>query len=193
MKDYRLTLKVRNNRILKAIDDVGGAPGKMWCDANGLRYSSVNDLINMTVSPLYKSGELSKDANALCGVLGKLPEDLWSNEQIYPLEKNFSEMEMDYEQVVALLPENDRYYLLDDSVIYEKQQSEIISVVLESLRPQEKKVVDMVYMEGMTLTATAKELGVSVSRVSQILKRALRMLRRTECASQLYPLFNHPR
>ena len=91
-KDYRLTVKVRNNRILKAIEAVGGTPGGKWCAANGLNYVSVNELINLTSSPLNKvDGTLTLNASLLCDVLGKLPEDLWSNEQLYPLVKNFSE------------------------------------------------------------------------------------------------------
>ncbi len=96
MKDYRITVKVRNNRILKAIEECGGTPGQKWCEANGLSYSSLNYFINMAKSPLRDDGTIRSSASQLCDVVGKLPEELWSNEQLYPLEKNFSEMEMDY-------------------------------------------------------------------------------------------------
>lgn len=74
MKDYRITVKVRNNRILKAIEAVGGTPGNKWCEANGLGYGLVNDLINLTASPIGEYGDLRPTAARLCEVLGVLPD-----------------------------------------------------------------------------------------------------------------------
>ena len=51
MKDYRITVKVRNNRMLNAIADAGGTPGQKWCAGKGLSYARWNSLINMTSSP----------------------------------------------------------------------------------------------------------------------------------------------
>ena len=90
MSDYRVTVKVRNNRILKAMKEIGAEPGQKWCEANGLVYTQINNLINMTESPLLKTGALSTSAERLCDVLGKLAEELWTNDQIRPLEKNFT-------------------------------------------------------------------------------------------------------
>ena len=86
----------------------------------------MNDLINMTSSPLSSDGSLFHDAARLCEVLGKPPEDLWSNEQLYPLEKNFSEMEMDYSRVIALLPPEKQSYLQDFSKPEQEQTKALV-------------------------------------------------------------------
>lgn len=177
MKDYRLTIKVRNNRLLKAIEAVGGTPGGKWCAANGLGYTRVNDLINMTSSPLTAEGELHQDAAKLCEVLGKLPEDLWSNEQLYPLEKNFSDMEMDHAQVVALLPQEQQSYLPDFSEFEQAQTKALVSKAISTLTPREQEVLRMRFEDDLTLEECATRIDVTRERARQIEAKALRKMR----------------
>ena len=177
MKDYRLTIKVRNNRLLKAIEDAGGTPGGKWCAANGLCYERVNNLVNMKSSPLTSNGELHRDAARLCEVLGKLPEELWSNEQLYPLERNFSELEMDYAQVVALLPQEQQSYLPDFSEFEQEQTKSLLSKVVSTLTPSEQNVIRLRFEEDLTLDECARKLGVGRGRVRQIEQKSLRKMR----------------
>lgn len=177
MKDYRLTIKVRNNRLLKAIEAAGGTPGGKWCEENGLSYARVNDLVNMTASPMRVNGMLRPEAARLCEILGKIPEDLWSNEQLHPLERNFSEMEMDHAQVVALLPPEQQSYLQDFSGIENEQTTALVDRALSTLRSADRDVIRMRFHEGMTLDECGKRLGVTTERVRQIEMRALRCLR----------------
>lgn len=177
MKDYRLTIKVRNNRILKAIEAVGGTPGGKWCAENGLCYARVNNLVNMTSSPLMANGELHRDAAILCDVLGKLPEDLWSNEQLYPLEKNFSEMEMDHAQVVALLPQEQQSYLPDFSEFEQAQTKALLSSAVSTLTPREQEIIRMRFEENLTYDECANQLNVTRERIRQVEGKALSKLR----------------
>jgi RNA polymerase sigma factor (sigma-70 family) len=177
MKDYRLTIKVRNNRLLKAIEGAGGTPGKKWCDANGLSYVKVNSLINMTSSPLTANGDLFPDAAKLCDVLGKLPEDLWSNEQLYPLERNFSEMDMSHEQVVALLPQEQQQYLPDFSELENAQTKSLVSAALSTLTDREREVIRMRFEEDLTYEECAKQFDLTRGRICQIEAKAMRKLR----------------
>lgn len=180
MKDYRLTIKVRNNRILKAIEEAGGTPGKKWCDSVGLTYGCVNDLINMTSGPLGPNGEIRDVALKLCDVLGKLPQDLWSNEQLYPLEKNFSEMNMDHEQVMAMLPQEDRSYVLDSSGLEQRQTRKLLDQALETLTAKQRAVLRMKYEDDRSLDEIGEVLSVSRERVRQIEASAIRKLKSPE-------------
>ena len=177
MKDYRITVKVRNNRLLKAIEDAGGSPGNKWCEANGLGYARVNSLINMTSSPLTAEGDLFPDAARLCEILGKLPEDLWSNEQLYPLERNFSEMEMDHAQVVAMLPAEQQFYLPDFSGIEQAQTKALVTQALSTLTSREQEVIGMRFEDDLTYEECARRLDVTRERIRQIEAKAMRKLR----------------
>ncbi len=185
MKDYRVTVKIRNNRLLKAIESVGGSPGAKWCESNGLGYAKVNDLINMTSSPLQKDGELFRDAERLCEVLNKLPEDLWSNAQLYPLEKNFSEIALDYAQVVALLPPDEQVCLPDFSGIENQERTKLVDEALATLTEREEKVLRMRFHEEMTLDDVGKALGVTRERVRVVEHKAMQKLRHPSRASKL--------
>lgn len=177
MKDYRISVKVRNNRLLKAIEEAGGKPGNKWCDKNGLTYKMVNDLINMTISPLLETGELSKTASMLCDVLGKIPDELWSAEQLRPLEKNFSELEMDYQQVVAMLPSDEQSYLPDFYKLENEQTRSLIESALATLTVKERAVMRLRFEDDLTLEECGEMLGVTRERVRQIEIKALRKLR----------------
>lgn len=177
MKDYRFTVKVRNNRLLRAIEAAGGNPGPKWCEANGLGYSGVNHLVNMTSGPLTAQGQLTVTAARLCDVLGKLPDELWSNEQIYPVEKNFSELEMDYSQVCALLPKEEQSYLPDYSALDAAKTKAVVERVLDSLTNREGFVMRMLYQKELTHDEVGEQLGVTGLRVRQIEAKALRKLK----------------
>lgn len=191
MKDYRLTVKVRNNRILEAIEAVGGTPGGKWCGANGLSYTQINDLINMTISPLAANGSLSESADRLCEVLGKLPDELWSSDQIRPLERNFSEMGMDYAQIVAFLPGAETSYLPDFSGIENEQREKAINCAIESLSSAERDVIRLRFFEGMTLDAASAVRGVTRMRIRQIESKALQKLRHPSRSKLLVDFVNN--
>lgn len=174
MKDYRITVKVRNNRILKAIEAVGGRAGGKWCEENGLNYIAVNDFIAMKRSPLLRSGELQKDAARLCEVLNCLPEDLWSNEQLYPLETNISELEMSHEQVTALMHQGESVYQLDDT---SHERDEHVALAISKLTDREQEVIRMRFEDDMSVMEISEKLNISWQRVSQLLARVLRKLR----------------
>lgn len=174
---YRVTVKVRNNRILKAIESVGGQPGAKWCRSVGLCYAAINDLINMTLSPIADDGSLRKQAAALCEVTGFLPDELWSAEQVRPLERNFSELEMSYEQVMSTLADHETGYIPDLDGF---ELPDAVKASLSELTPQQRRVVELRYGIGgdeMTLAEVGSELGLSRERVRQIESKAMRTLR----------------
>lgn len=184
MKDYRITVKVRNNRILKAIEASGGTPGGKWCAEHGLSYAKVNDFISMKASPLLASGELQKDAIRLCEVLNCLPEDLWGNDQLYPLETNVSEIEMDGEQVAALMNGGQTSYLMDNTA-EQAQLYEHVEQVLSTLSDREQQVLNMRFRDDLTAIEAGKILGISTSKVHQVEANALRKLRHPNKSSIL--------
>ncbi len=177
MKDYRVTVKVRNNRILKAIEALGGTPGQKWCVANGLTYNTVNDFINMVRGPLTPSGALKESAQELCDVLNKLPEDLWSNDQLYPLERHMSDVELDRKEMTEFLPMAEQSYLPDFSDFEQRQVRSLLDKAIDTLSERHAKILRLRFYDEITLDDAAKVLSVSRERARQIEEKALRLLR----------------
>jgi predicted DNA-binding protein (UPF0251 family) len=148
----------------------------------------VNELINLSSAPIKGDGTLTLTASRLCDVLGKLPDELWSHEQLYPLERNFSEMEMDYGQVCAMLPCSEQSYLPDFSEIEEAETTKLVDEALGSLTSREAKVLRMRFYDDMTLEAIGKQFGVQQERIRQIEAKALRKLRQPRLAAPLSEL-----
>lgn len=186
IKDYRISIKIRNNRILKAIEEAGGSPGQKWCEKNGISYHILNRFIKMSESPLISDGSLSKGASRLCDVLGKLPEELWSNEQLYPLERNFSEIEMDYGQLISLLPMDQQYYLPDFSGIEQEHTKRLLDEVMENtLKPRERQILEMRFVRELTHEQCGEAFDISKDRIRQIECKALRKLRKSNMLGML--------
>lgn len=178
MNDYRVAIKVRNNRILKAIEAVGGTPGQIWCEANGVSYTGVNNLINMTSSPATTTGALTPTARKLCDVLDKLPEDLWSDDQIRPLERNFTSLEMSREQVMSLMAPEDTGYLTDfEGLIDRERLGVVMERAISTLDERKQRILRARFFENKTLEKIGEEFGISKEYARAIEARALRELR----------------
>jgi RNA polymerase sigma factor (sigma-70 family) len=176
VNDYRVKIKVRNNRILKAMEEINAEPGQKWCEANSISYTVFNNLINMTASPLDgKTKELSLTASKLCEVLFKSADDLWSNEQLRPLERNFTELEMSAEQVSGLLANQEEAIYIQD---FDAQNfKDVLKNQMDYLHPRERKVLQLRYFNELTLEEIGTAMDIGKERVRQIEEKALRKLR----------------
>ena len=182
MTDYRIGVKVRNNRILKAIEAQGGLFGGKWCAANGLSYAMMVRLVALKESPYKESNrELTKTASGLCDVLFMSPDELWSEQQTFALEKNFTELEMSEAQVAALINKADNefnYLSAPEAFLAQKNMAEGIIKSLTFLTKREQQVIQMRYYDGNTFREVGKELGVCGNRAMQIEAKALRRIRK---------------
>ena len=186
INEYRVTVKVRNNLLLRAIEAAGGSPGQKWCRQVGLTYSTVNQLINMTESPVTTKGELTKTAVRLCEVTGCLPEELWSSDQVRPLEKNFTELEITGPQLEQLMSAGPLHLEAD---LDRFELPLITDRLLEKLTEREEAVLRLRFGIGCSDDHTYEEVGkaldLSLERVRQIEKKAFRKIRSHNLADDL--------
>lgn len=186
MKDYRVTVKVRNNRILRKIESLfPNLSIPKFCEQTNVSYSSLHKLINLLDSPILRTGELSACAQSLCDALRCIPDDLWSQEQLYPLEKNFSDIEMNYEQILAITGSNE---LLEEDCFAEienKESENLFKTALTCLTAREERVVRMRFYESLTLDQIGNELGICRERIREIEAKALRKMRHPNISSKL--------
>lgn len=174
-KDYRINIKVRNNRLIEAIEESGGQLGAKWCKANNLCYTRVNDLIRLKDSPLQKNQiDLTKTAYRLCEILNKSPNELWSDEQISPLQMNDVSVKLTGDSMKQLVSYTETR---PDSLLALTEIKERVQEVMEGLTAREQKLLRMRYYDNMTLAESAKEFNVSTERVRQMEAKTFRKLR----------------
>ena len=180
MTDYRVQIKVRNARLLRAIERAGHQPGQIFAREVGISYTvHLLPYLNLKRTPFDENGDLRPCAEMLCVFLNRLPDELWSEEQRYPLLTNAAEIELSAASVHELLasPSDCADPL---SLLEKKQAAQAVDALLDTLTPREAEVLRLrhgIDGEPMNLEEMAKAKGCSRERIRQIEAKALRKLR----------------
>ena len=180
MTDYRVQIKVRNARLLRAIEKAGHQPGQIFAREVGISYTGhLLPYLNLKRTPFDENGDLRPCAEMLCVFLNRLPDELWSEEQRYLLVTNAAEIELSAASVHELLasPSDCADPL---SLLEKKQAAQAVDALLDTLTPREAEVLRLrhgIDGEPMNLEEMAKAKGCSRERIRQIEAKALRKLR----------------
>jgi RNA polymerase primary sigma factor len=183
--EYRIKVSVRNNLLLRAIEDTGCASIKQFCVDNALTKESVYKLIRFETRPLNVTGEFSPAAQQLMEILGAAPSDLWTPEQLelqltkYSVERIVGQAELN-----AALGMNQGELIsfeTPEDTVYAKDKQRVINEMLDSLPPRERKVLELrMGLNGadpQTLDEIAGMFDIHRERVRQIEQRALKKLK----------------
>lgn len=190
MGEYRVDIKVRNNLILKKINEAGYETVGEFCRLNNIvnRNTAIGELVNMKKSPLKENGEFCSDVEKLCVLLNCLPEDLFTNAQLHMALKTNKVTKIIEEQYVQQYLENNEPKLLENEVL-STQRSKILDESLKTLTPREEKIVRANFAldggEPMNYKDIGKLFGISGERVRGILAIALRKLRHPSRSEKL--------
>ena len=182
MSDYRVTVKVQNNNILKIIEDMGYQSLFAFSNKTGYGYSTLCKLINMKEAPLGRDGKMRHAVYQLADTLGCLPEQLFSATQMETaLESNKRTFEVEEAEMRFMLDSRSNIKSLEDSVM-DSQRDKALTNALDTLTPREKQIIELRFGvsesgESHSLDEVAKKFGVTRTRVSQIEVKALRKLR----------------
>lgn len=182
MKEYRVKVTVRNNLILKAIEETGAKSVAEFCRNNGLSNVCVGHLVAMRVKPILDSGEFSNLAKELMEVLGCCPTDLWTSEQLnLRLGKNSHEVFMNQQMLQAAIcgEATPLQIELPDESLNKTEVSSLVNNLLEKhLTKRQQQVIKMRHYNDKDCSDVARSLTLSPSRIMQIESKAMRELRR---------------
>jgi RNA polymerase sigma factor (sigma-70 family) len=183
--EYRIKVSVRNNLILKAIEDQGHESIKHFCEVYDLKAVDVRNVINFTKRPMQPNGEFCTTANKLMEALGAAPTDLWTVEQLeLGLTRNSVQRVVGQKALDSLLGMDNGEMISiespDESVLNKEKNLAVLDVV-SSLTSREQKVLQLRFglygEEEHTLEETGNIIDVTPERVRQIEAKALRKLR----------------
>lgn len=184
-KDYRVTVRVRNNNILKLIEGKG-VSGTEVAKEIGMAYSTLSRYIQLRESPITAQGTVKQSAQRLCDYFGMMVEEVWSLEQLTPIECNIKEVEFSYQELTRL--ENISNPILS---LANDQLKEQMDVSLDKLDPREAMVLRF-GLEGdvHTTKEIGDMLGITSTRIGQIEAKALRKLRHPSRSGVLLTFLN---
>lgn len=182
-KDYRIEVKVRNNWLLKKIEDAGYENVSQFCKAHKLDPSRVGVFINLKLAPINENGKWNYTFKKIADALRCLPEDICPPQHLRnALKKNKASFDAGIEEVAGFLTgaqEDTRPAL--DRILSEEAENTLYEC-MSRLTPREERVIRARF--GMTpdgrertLEETAKELNVTRERVRKIEAQALLRMR----------------
>ena len=186
-EDYRVTVKVRNNRLLEAIEASGHACGLKFAKLAGVSYQSLWQLVAMTLSPQTPSGEWRAPVLKLADFLGVLPDEIFTDSHLIALADNKAEFKMDAAEI-ELLTGAREVPALEEKVQAEELRGKMREA-LATLPGRTRQILEARFglngAEPKMLKELAKEWGLSVDRVRQIEAKGLQFLRNPKRSHEL--------
>ncbi len=183
MSDYRVSVKVQNNNILKMIERAGYKSVGEFCRLNNKPNwaSSIGEFVNIKRAPLSPKGEFYPIIFEMCEILNCSPEDLFNETQLQAaIESNKRTLEVNEAEMKFMMSSAKQEVLLEDELHMDRLPA-TIDKVLDTLMGREKTIIEMRFgLKGerpLTLSETASQLKVTPERIRQIELKCLRKLR----------------
>ena len=173
MKDYRVCFKVKNNYLLKKMEDNGIYTASELARQAEVSPTEVCNFINLKRSMCTIGGEAREAVKRISEVLNCLPEDLFPKQHHYlGLEHNTAQVEIDFQEVQQLFaPETNPETLLIGNENFIELQS-----IMERVLPTRTVKIINKRLEGNSCREIGEMYGISFTRVQQLESKGLRKL-----------------
>lgn len=169
-KSYRVSVKVQNANLLRAIERAGYACGPKFAELAGVGYNALLALANMTARPVGRNGDLTATAEKLCCFLNRPAFELFDRDQMqYALETNSGEIDADIEELRAI-----------SNGLSTMAKQKAIARAMGGLTERESEVLRLRFgfdCGAHTGLEVAAIFGVTAARIHDIEKHAIRKLR----------------
>ena len=177
MKDYRVKITIRNERILSVMESMGFPSVRNLCEVNKLDYNRIVNIISGKIRPLNEKGELipvvikleEKEMIKLANPIRNQEQKLIETEVKHKLEKAINGLRPMEKAVIKLR------YGINDSEHTLEQIALIFNLSRERIRQIEKKALSRLrHPTNSTeiLLAGANEIYPQVNITEDNLKRA---------------------
>lgn len=185
MNDFRLDIKIKNNRLVSAIEKNYSSVAA-FCKQHDLCQSTTNDLCNLKIKPtsMRRTGQdqntlyWKKAALEVAVALGLLPEEIWPEHmQEMTLRSNVAHAYVSSEYISNMISKD--YRCSPMTLIANTEQNEQIFAMLDTLTEVEKQIVIGSFgFDGTqkTFIQLGEELGLSSARVNQLKNKAIRKM-----------------
>ena len=177
IKDYRLKITIRNNRILSKIESLGYVSVRKFCKQFDLEYQRTTEIINGKIKPLNDKGTVRKICDQLLSILGLELSDAFTDRQLQGFNKTGFIFKLKEKEMLELVDpvQNQEIKIIENDV-----QKKIAEAMNKRLTPKQKEILSLKYgFNGHvehTLDEIGKMFGVSKARVGQIILKSERLL-----------------
>lgn len=191
-KDYRIEVRVRNNWLLKKIEDEGYESIADFARKSKINQAHVSSFVTFREPPKNSKGQWTITFLKIAEALRCLPEDICPPQHHDKgLKKNKAVFEADVGEVAGYLTGNeDTARPAIDHIIEEERGRVITEVMSQRLTPREERILRLRFgltEDGKeeTLREVAERFDLSVDRIRQIEAKACSKLRHPTWSKKL--------
>lgn len=180
--DYRVEVKVKNNNILRKIEEAGYKTVGEFCRLNNRPswQSRIGDYVNLKATPINASGDFFPHIYEMSNILNCSPEDLFTETQLQTaMETNKRTVEVNEAEMRFMIENTPSPLLLEDQIHAERLPDKI-ETLLKKLTLREEKVIRLRFGidgEPQTLQQIGETFNVTGARIREIEAKALRKMR----------------
>jgi RNA polymerase sigma factor (sigma-70 family) len=186
MKDYRIKITIRNDRLLSAIEDKGVPSVNQFCKLYKLDYMNVCRIISGKLKPLNDKGFPIKLVEKILDILDISIEDAFTERQLKGFNKSSYQISISEKDVKQLINPVKNH---EERIIEQDVKLKIIQAFSKRLTPREEKILRLKYGFDGNREHTQEELSklfnVSNTRVGQIIARAERKLKHPSVSNDI--------
>ena len=186
MKDYRIKITVRNDRILSKIESLGHSSVTNFCNTMNLPFTQICDFIR-GLSPINKKGEIRENVKKLMEALGCSIDELFTEKQLKGFKShNKFETKVDEEDLMKIKQDVKPLEL----GMMEQDVTKVLNKIFHKfLTPREERVIRMRFGIGTWSDSTLEEVGlqfeVTQARIHLIEQKAMNKLSSPEVINEL--------
>jgi len=194
-KDYRIEIKVKNNRLLTKMEEAGYPSVTKFAEKIGMNCTIIYRIVNMKSAALDEEGYYRPEALRIAKFLNCTPQDIYPPAQMRGIMKenkaqitaNANEVDSLTSSLRTLAFSPERKMILEDA-------KQVLKSVMMTLTPKEQRILDLryglTYGEEKTLDEVGGMFGVSRERIRQQEMKALRKMRHPGRSKELRANFN---
>lgn len=176
VKDYRVEVKVKNNRIFSLMRQHGISSQSELARRAGVCLTSLTRITSMKDSPLNKNSDFCLTVKKIASFFGVLPDEMFNEQQLNsPVKNNTGVVEVSYEEMKKLLPSSVEYDCIEE--VEKEEDKKSLKKAFSILTPRETKILKEKYFNGCTYDEIGKMFDITQARVRQIQERAFRKIR----------------
>ena len=184
--DYRVKITIRNERILKLIEDSGFVSVRSFCNSHKIAYQQLTELIAGKVKPFTENGVMVAACRQMLEVLNVSLEDCFTSRQLEGFNKRSFEIKVKEQELKKIINPTKN----QEQKLMEQQAKNRIRYAIEmGLEPREAAMVKMKFGFDYGVEHSgeeiAKKFNVSRSRVGQILAKAQRKMKHPSIMRQI--------
>tara|TARA_R100000008_G_C3500771_1_gene123567 strand:- start:47 stop:676 length:630 start_codon:yes stop_codon:yes gene_type:complete len=186
MSDYRIKITIRNDRLLRAIEEAGYKSARQFAIDNVLPEEKVGRLIRGVIKPITEEGSLTPFCAEVLKLLDKTVEDCFTSKQLQGFKKSTFVTSVDEKHLIQISQNNSNAEL---KFIESDVKKTIDKIFMENLKPKEERIMRMRYGMGLDRDYTLEEIGLQFSvtkeRIRDLLKKSIEKLKKPHIAKQL--------